>query len=491
MSDYIHVEANPAYALHTGIPNVVGQKVREMVPAEADGWVELYRGVLVTGQPIRFERELVATGRYLELSSFRVEPAASRQVAVLFRDITPRKCAEVALQQLNQELSERVAKAVSDREAALQQVHEMQKMETIGRLTGSVAHDFNNLLIPIVGALDMIMRRFGDDARTRKLTGAALQAADRATTLIRRLLAFSRRQHLQARPVDVAKTVAGMKDLVRRSIGPQIQLTIDSAQPLGPAHVDPNQFELAILNLAVNARDAMPRGGDLKIVVTQDAVRGHPKIADGDYIKVAVADTGVGMDADTLRRAVEPFFTTKEAGRGTGLGLSSVHGLAAQSGGDFVLESAPDRGTVATLWLPVSRDAVSFVDREAPEDAALPRGTSARVLLVDDEDLARSGTAEMLIDAGYMVKEASSPRQALDMITSGLEIDVLVTDHAMPGMTGVDLAREIRIIRPQLPVLMITGFANMTTGDAGGLPRLDKPFRQIDLARAMISVLKK
>jgi signal transduction histidine kinase len=491
LSDYVHVEANPAYTTHAGIPNVVGQKVREMVPDEADGWVKLYRDVLMTGKPIRFERELVATGRHLELAAFRVEPAERKQVAVLFQDITPRKRAEAELQRLNLELSERVARAVADREAAMQQVHEMQKMETIGRLTGSVAHDFNNLLTPIVGALDMVMRRFGDDGRTRKLTGAALQAADKATTLIRRLLAFSRRQHLQARPVDVAKVVSGMKDLIKRSIGPQIRLSIDCAAPLMPAHVDPNQFELAILNLAVNARDAMPRGGDLKIVVRQETVCGHVKIADGEYIKVAVADTGIGMDADTLRRAVEPFFTTKESGRGTGLGLPSVHGLAAQSGGDFVLDSTPEHGTTATLWLPVSHEAISADDKAAAYERALPPGAAARVLLVDDEDLVRSGTAEMLVDAGYTVKEAASPRQALDLVTSGLEIDVLVTDHAMPGMTGVDLAREIRVLRPDLPVLMITGFASMSANDAGGLPRLDKPFRQVDLARAMMSVLEK
>ena len=492
LSDYVHIEANPAYTTHAGIPNVVGQKVREMVPGEADGWVRLYRDVLLTGKPIRFERELVATGRHLELAAFRVEPPERRQVAVLFQDITRRRRAETALQHLNQELSARVAKAVAEREAALQQIHEMQKMETIGQFTGSVAHDFNNLLTPIVGALDRAMRHSGDDPRTRKLLGSALQAADSAATLIRRLLAFSRRQNLQARAVDIAAVVTGMTDLVRRSIGPQIALTVECAPDLALAHVDPNQFELAILNLAVNARDAMPRGGDLKIAVAQERAQEHSRLADGAYIKVVVSDTGAGMDPETLRRAVEPFFTTKETGRGTGLGLSSVHGLATQLGGDFVLESELGRGTVATLWLPVSHEHGGIADRAAPADIPVPPPrVSARILLVDDEDLVRAGTAEMLMDAGYVVTEAASPRQALDLIASGLEIEALVTDHAMPGMTGVDLAREIRALRPDLPVLIISGFVSMSDGDAGGFPRLDKPFRQVDIARALLAVLER
>lgn len=489
MSDYIHVDANPAYTTHAGIPNVVGQRVRDMVPDEAEGWIELYRSVLVTGKAIRFERELVATGRHLELAAFRLEPAERRQVAVLFQDVTPRKRAEEALRQLNQELAARVAKAVAEREAALQQVHEMQKLETIGRLTGSVAHDFNNLLTPIVGALDMVFRRFGDDDRVRKITGAGLQAADRASTLIQRLLAFSRRQHLQARPVDVCKLLTGMRDLLARSVGPQIALSIDCAAALSPAHVDPNQFELAILNLAVNARDAMPTGGEIKIAAVLEPVRGHAKMQDGVYIKVSVSDSGVGMDADTLTRAVEPFFTTKSRGRGTGLGLSSVHGLAVQSGGDFVLVSRVGEGTTATLWLPESLEDLPAEDKDIVVDTPLSRAQSAKVLLVDDEDLVRTGTAEMLVDAGYAVKEATSARQALDMITSGLDIDMIVTDYAMPGMTGIDLAREARRLRPNLPILMITGFASLGDRDAGGLPRLEKPFRQAQLTRAVSDLL--
>ncbi|MBY0339459.1 MAG: PAS domain-containing protein [Acetobacteraceae bacterium] len=270
-------------------------------------------------------------------------------------DITARKRAERQLRELNETLEQRVAEAVAARAAALAALHEAQKMETVGQLTGGVAHDFNNLLTPILGGLDMALRDLPEGARSRQLAGVALQAAERARTLVQRLLAFGRRQPLQPRNVSLHNLVADMLDLVSRSIGPQVELAMDVPAALPAVRVDPNQLELAILNLAVNARDAMPEGGRLHISAAAQA--DPPGLRPGAYVVLRVADTGAGMDPDTLARAAEPFFTTKEVGQGTGLGLSMVHGLAAQSGGALLLASELGKGTVASLLLPVADEA--------------------------------------------------------------------------------------------------------------------------------------
>jgi signal transduction histidine kinase len=403
-------------------------------------------------------------------------------------DTTARKRGEEDLRQLTGELEQRIAVAVEERQAALAQVHEMQKMETIGQLTGGVAHDFNNLLTPILGALDTLGRRLEGDERARRMTAGGLQAAERARTLIQRLLAFSRRQHLAPQPVDVARLLSGFTDMVSRSIGPGIRLSVSCAKGLPPALVDPNQLELALLNLVVNARDAMPEGGDLALRVAEEDEGGNPRLGVGRFIRFSVTDTGIGMDPQTVKRAIDPFFTTKGVGRGTGLGLSSVHGLAAQSGGDFALDSQPGCGTTATLWLPVSDVALAETGHAA-NDAVIPSVPAATVLLVDDEDLVRSGTGEMLADAGYTVVSVGSGFEALQKIHAGLAFDVLVTDYAMPGMTGAELAREVRRLRPDIPALMITGFATLTDREAGGLPRLAKPFRQSELAGTVADLL--
>ena len=484
LSDYVHVQANPAYARHAGIANVVGQKVREMVPDEADGWVDLYRGVLVTGTPIRFDRELVATKRHLELAAFRVEPVSRREVAVIFQDVTERRRAEIALQELNETLERRVDDAMAEREHALAQLHEAQKLETIGQLTGGVAHDFNNLLTPITGALDLLGRRYGEDARSSRLIEGALQSAERAKTLVQRLLQFARRKALETRPVAIAELIHGMRDLISSSIGSQIELKILASDKLPPALVDPNQLELAILNLCVNARDAMPDGGSLTLALEQVVVgpRSMPALSPGAYLRLAVIDTGTGMDEETLTRAIEPFYSTKAQGKGTGLGLSMVHGLAAQQGGTFVMTSALGEGTRADLYLPAA-DATSGV--RAPRHAAASHapGPPLALLLVDDEDLVRAGTAEMLHDMGHRVTQAASGEEALAKLGAGLTVDAVITDYMMPRMNGRDLANRINEERPDLPVLIVTGYAG---GDLRiDLPQLAKPFRQPDLAAAL------
>jgi len=460
-----------------------------LVPDEAAGWVELYREVLLSGRPMRFERDLLATGRHLELSAFRVEPASRKEVAVVFQDVTARRRAERALIELNESLETRVAEGLKQREAVLAQLHEVQKLETLGQLTGGVAHDFNNLLTPITGALDLLDRRYSaQDTRASRSIQNALQSAERAKTLVQRLLGFARRQSLETRAVDVGDLISGMRDLVASSVGAMVEVKVAVASDLPPALVDPNQLELAILNLAVNARDAMQEGGVLTLAVERALVgpRSVPQLEPGAYVRVSVIDTGVGMSEETLSRAVEPFYSTKDLGKGTGLGLSMVHGLAGQLGGAFILSSAPGKGTSADLYLPVAAVDTPLARRQsAPSTVSLP---PMSLLLVDDEDLVRAGTAEMLRELGQQVIEASSGGEALAKLKDGAEVDVLLTDYMMPVMDGAELAKRARSLRPELPVLVITGYVG---GDLElGLPQLAKPFRQADLASALQRLLQ-
>jgi signal transduction histidine kinase len=392
------------------------------------------------------------------------------------------KASQEALLRLNATLEENVATEVAERERTESQLRHAQKMDAIGQLTGGVAHDFNNLLTPIMGALDLLRHRLPSDDKAQRTIGMALQAAVRASTLVQRLLAFARRQDLQPRPVDASALVNGMEELIRRSIGTQIDVRVDAQPGLPAARVDPNQLELAILNLAINSRDAMPKGGSISIQVTRASLDSDAEdLAAGDYIRVCVADDGEGMDEDTLRRAAEPFFSTKGLGRGTGLGLSMVHGLAAQSGGALRLESAPDKGTSAEIWLPLAESAADSGTAGAIGPDVVHRGGT--LLLVDDESLVRVGTAEMLEEFGYEVLQAGSGHEALILLREQRDrVRALVTDFLMPGMTGAALAKEARRIRPDLPVLLITGYLNSADALPDDLPRLAKPFRQADLA---------
>jgi len=488
LSDYVHVQANAAYERHAGLSNVVGKRVRELVADEADGWIELYRNVHLTGEPVRFERELAATNRHLELAAFRVESQSGNEVAVIFQDTTKRKRAERALRELNETLERRVDAAVAERESATAQLREAQKLETLGQLTGGVAHDVNNLLTPITGALDLLHRKYaGDDPRAAKWIDGAQQSAERARILVSRLLGFARRQALDIRAVGTADILEGMRDLIASSIGSTIELKILPATDLPPVMADPNQLELAILNLAVNARDAMPDGGSLTLTADR-AVLGPgqiPGLKSGAYVRISVIDTGSGMDAETLARAVEPFYSTKGVGKGTGLGLSMVHGLAGQLGGAFRLSSAPGEGTSANLYLTVAEVGVQKSSRAAAGPIRQTRST--RILLVDDEDLVRAGIAEMLRDLGHIVIQASTGTQALATLQEDARIEVLVSDYMMPGMNGAQLARRALELRPETPVLIITGYAG---GDLDiGYPHLGKPFRQHELAAALDRLL--
>jgi signal transduction histidine kinase/CheY-like chemotaxis protein len=387
-------------------------------------------------------------------------------------------------------LEQRVEARTAEHEAAVAQLHEAQKLETLGQLTGGVAHDFNNLLTPITGALDFLQRSQGNaDPRSARLISNALQATDRATLLVQRLLGFARRQSLQTRAVDVRSLLTGIRDLISSSVGPTVELQMRTDTGSALALADPNQLELAILNLCVNARDAMPQGGVLTIVTEEVAIgpRAGAGVSPGLYLRLSVIDAGVGMDDETLARAIEPFFSTKETGRGTGLGLSMVHGLAAQLGGAFTLTSAPGEGTRADLYLPIAEGGEA-ANTGSPRRPVRATGWSLSVLLIDDEEIVRAATAELIRDLGHDVTEAGSGPEGLGKLAAGLQVDVVISDYKMPRMNGAELARRVREMRPDTAVLIITGYTG-TAEDLPDLPRLAKPFNQTDIATALAELV--
>jgi len=624
LSDYVHVEANAAYALNAGIPNVVGQKLREMVPDEADSWVARYGEVLRTGQPIRFEQELVATRRHLELSAFRLDPPEAKQVAVLFKDVTERRAAETALRRLNENLEARVAEMLAERRlladivegtdafvqvadlnfrwlainkasadeferifgtrpavgmsmldlladkpehreavraiwaralageefveidtfgdpdrdersyemrfsalrdadgaliGAYQFVYDVtdrlqeqrrlreteealrqaQKMEAVGQLTGGLAHDFNNLLAGISGAFEMIRTRLaqGRTADVERYLAAGQGATRRAAALTHRLLAFSRRQTLSPKPIVVNRLLGDFAELVRRTVGPNIEVETVAAGGLWPALVDANQLENALLNLCINARDAMPSGGKITVETgnkwLDDRSARERGMEPGQYVTVCVSDTGQGIDKDILDRVFDPFFTTKPQGEGTGLGLSMVYGFARQSHGHVRIYSEVGHGTMVCVYLPRH-----LGDAEA-EDVASPTDVDAAadgqvVLVIDDEPTVRMLVNDALVDRGYATIEAADGAAGLRVLESPARIDLLITDVGLPGgLNGRQVADAARKLRPDLKVMFITGYAENAVLNHGHIERgmevLTKPFAVDDLASRVARLL--
>ena len=624
LSDYIHVEANAAYEKNTGIPGVVGRKMRDLVGDEADEWVKRFGDVLRTGAAIRFEQELVATGRHLELSAFRLDPPEAKQVAVLFKDITTRRDAEELRRQLNENLETRVAEALAgrrlladvvdsaqaivvvidndyrvlavnkaageqieqslgvkvavgnhlldvfaDRPKALEQIratwapalagqesvhtselgdakpdrrcYEMrfsvlrdadgrqigaysiafdvtdrlseqrqlaaaedalrqsQKMEAVGQLTGGLAHDFNNLLAGISGAFEMIRMRLaqGRAEDIERYLTAGQGATRRAAALTHRLLAFSRRQTLSPKPVVINRLLGELAELVRRTVGPNIAVETVAAGGLWASMVDANQLENAVLNLCINARDAMPAGGKITIEtgnkwLDERAARDRGLEA-GQYVTVCVSDTGSGIDKEILERVFDPFFTTKPLGEGTGLGLSMVYGFARQSHGHVRIYSEVGQGTMVRVYLP------RHMGEEEIDDTATVAGVDAAsdgqvVLVIDDEPTVRMLVNDALIDRGYATIEAADGAAGLRVLESPARIDLLITDVGLPGgLNGRQVAEAARQLRPGLKIMFITGYAENAVLNHGHIERgmevLTKPFAVDDLTNRVARLL--
>jgi PAS domain S-box-containing protein len=485
LSDYVHVAANPAYLANAGIADVVGQRVRDMVPDEAEGWVEIYREVLLTGKPIRFERELVATRRYLALSAFRIDPPDRRQVAVLFQDVTQRHRAEIALRELNESLERRVAEEVARRGET--------EMEAIGQLTGGIAHDFNNLLGTISSSVQILQMRLsqGKTDGAERYLGFAEDSVRRAAALTHRLLAFSRQQTLDPRPLDVNRLVRGMEELIRRTVGPQIEVEVVGAVGLWLTRVDPSQLENSLLNLCINARDAMPEGGRLIIETANkwldERGAGERELRSGQYVSLCVTDTGTGMTPEVQERIFDPYFTTKPIGLGTGLGLSMVYGFVRQSEGQVRVYSEVAKGTTMCLYLPRHVGADAPADETPYEPPAAP-GEGETVLVVEDEWGIRSTLEEVLAESGYHVLAAEHGPAAMKILEGDMRIDLLISDVGLPGgMNGRQVADAAREKRPGLKVLFITGYADNAAVGNGllepGMAVLTKPFEIAVLKR--------
>jgi PAS domain S-box-containing protein len=380
------------------------------------------------------------------------------------RDLTERKQSQEAL------------------EEAREQVFQAQKLEAIGKLTGGVAHDFNNILAAILGSLSLAKRRMAEGEDISRFMDNAIQAAQRGATLTQRMLAFARKQELRLEPVDLIDCVREMTELLSRTIGPGITIKTEFPLVLAPVTADRSQLELALMNLVVNARDAMPEGGRITLSAGDCELDGE----DSPFVCLSVRDEGEGMDSRTLSRAIEPFFTTKGVGKGTGLGLSMVQGMVEQCGGRFALTSEEGKGTTATIWLKASH-AADRVSAEGAPAKRVPRSRPLRILAVDDDPIVLLNTATTLTDMGHEVLQADSGPAALDVLARE-EIDLLLTDYTMPKMTGAELIDKARETRPDLKVIIASGFASVPEGKVIGVPRLAKPFSDADLAGMIAGV---
>jgi PAS domain S-box-containing protein len=488
------------YALYMLDPNGVittwnagAQRIKGYEPAEVIGKhysLFFQREDADNKVPQRALETVIREGRY-EGQGWRLRKDGTGFLAHVVIDPIKNEQGElVGFAKITRDVTESV-QAQQEIKETREALFQAQKMESLGQLTGGIAHDFNNLLMVILGSLELAKKRVPQDSRTYSLLNNAIAGAQRGATLTQRMLAFARRQELDPQPVDVGDLIRNMSDLLSRMLGAGISVDTQFPLILRPVLVDMSQLEMAVMNLVINARDAMEGRGRILISAREDSFPGRPDDPER-LICIAVTDTGPGMNDATLQRAMEPFFTTKGAGKGTGLGLSMVHGLAAQSQGHFVLKSKEGEGTTAELWLPVAvmdtTQSAAMASTANPADA--PHQQNLEILLVDDDPLVLISMGAMLEDLGHHVVAAADGHAALAFLAQGTRFDLVITDMAMPDMTGIELAGNIEALYPELPIILSSGFAEMSLDLKTTLTRLPKPFDQSALAKVIAETLR-
>ncbi|WP_448090356.1 PAS domain S-box protein [Pseudomonas azerbaijanoccidentalis] len=441
------------------------------------------------GEPLRTLSIATNEGRF-ENKGWRVRKDGTRFLAhVVVDPIWGETGTLLGFAKITRDVTE-VTQAQQALEQTREALFQAQKMQAIGQLSGGIAHDFNNLLTVILGNLEIVRKRLADDLKIVRLLDNATQGALRGVSLTQRMLAFARRQELKSEPVDLPALIQGISGLLRSSLGPSVVLETRFPQGVEPVMADVNQLELALLNLATNARDAMPNGGTITISSREAEASDGNRLSSiaGRYVCLSVSDTGLGMDEVTLASAMDPFFTTKGLGKGTGLGLSMVHGFIEQLGGRFILKSRKDHGTTAEMWLPVALE--GSASARVVEQNSTPDIPRLCVLVIDDDSLVLTSTCLLLEDLGHRVISATSGRQGLELFEVNPSIDLVITDMAMPQMSGAQLADAIRRLKPDIPIILATGYAERLEGFAAGLPRLSKPFTQLNLVETIASAMK-
>jgi signal transduction histidine kinase/ActR/RegA family two-component response regulator len=499
---------NESYAPTIGDkhPQALGRPGRENWAELWDDLEPLLRGVRETGKtfsakdrPFYIERHGFGETVYFDVSYSAVPEADGSFGGVLcivaetterVRAVAALRQSEATLLDLNETLEQRILDRTRELEHAHAALRQAQKMEAVGRLTGGIAHEFNNLLQGITGNLDLIRRKADDRDRLRRWSEAGLKAAERGARLAAQLLAFSRTQKLEISPIDISGAVSGFLEMLGRSIGPEIRIRADLNTEGVYVEGDQVQLKMAVLNLALNARDAMPGGGDLVIATRSLRLHGDGELPDGDYVELSVKDSGSGMSGDVVERAFEPFFTTKETGKGTGLGLSQVYGTLHQSGGTVRIESAPGAGTLVRLYLRTTEAKPSRPQDRAGTDEEM-RARPATVLVVDDDPDVRAFLAESLESLGFAASLAEDGFKALAALEP-VDPQVMILDFAMPGLNGAEVAKKARERRPDLPIIFASGYSETAAMRpvVGPYSRvLHKPFKVNELQAALGELL--
>jgi two-component system cell cycle sensor histidine kinase/response regulator CckA len=479
--DYRFVEINPAFEKHTGLQEAKGKTIRQMVPNHDVHWFEIYGEVARTGQAVRFENPASAMHRYYDVFAFPVGEDGSRKVGILFNDITERKRGEAEKEKL---------------QAQLQQA---MKMEAVGRLAGGIAHDFNNLLTVIIGSVELALMKLASSDPAKGLLAEVNKAAERATLLTQQLLAFSRKQIIEPKVLILNDLIADLNTMMVRLIREDINIQILPGKDLGAVKIDPGQFQQVLVNLVVNARDAMPGGGKIVIETANvDLDDGycalHPYVTAGRFVMLSVSDTGHGMSDEVKAHIFEPFYTTKAKGKGTGLGLATTHGVVKQSGGSIEVYSEVGIGTTFKIYLPRVEDKASKLVRD---DKSTERvGGTETVLVVEDEEILRSLCVRILDSFGYRVFQAGTGDEAIALATGyGERIDLLLTDVVMPGMSGAELAMQLVLHHPEAKVLFTSGYTENAITRHGvldeGVNFINKPYAPSALAKKVREVLDK